>query len=106
MSDHADIDNHFECALWIAGYMRTRGYAPSIDEMAAAWGVVKSQAHRRLRKMISLGLAAKIPHKNRSVHAIVPDQDGKRTAYFKLVPILTNYQVRTTELRFLYDRPQ
>lgn len=103
MSNHADIEAHIKQASWIASYMRARGYAPSLDEMAEAWGVVKSQAHNRLRKMISLGLAAKTPYKNRSVRAIVPDRNGKRTAYFELVPALTEYQVRTTELRLIHD---
>ena len=106
MSNHADIGAHIKCASWIAAYMRERGYGPSVDEMAEAWGIVKSQAHRRVRKMISLGLVARTPYKARAVHAIVPDLAGTRTAYFELVPALTDHQVKTTKLRFLDDRSQ
>ena len=106
MSGRADIGAHIKCASWIAAYVRERGYGPSQDEMAEAWGLAKTQVHRRLRKMISLGLAARIPPWSRSVHAIVPDLAGTRTAYFELVPALTDHQVKTTELRFLDDRPQ
>jgi SOS-response transcriptional repressor LexA len=106
MSGRTDIGVHIKCASWIAAYARERGYGPSLDEMAEAWGIVKSQAHRRQRKMISLGLAARIPHRYRSVRAIVPDRAGNRTAYFELVAALTDHQVKTTELRFLDDRPQ
>jgi SOS-response transcriptional repressor LexA len=105
MSGRIDIGAHLECASWIAAYARERGYGPSLDEMAEAWGIVKSQAHRRLRRMIRLGLAAKIPHRYRSVRAIVPDRAGKRRAYFELVPALSGYQVKTTELRLIDDRP-
>lgn len=102
MSNPVDIDAYLEQAAWISRYMRARGYAPALAEMAEDWGIVKSQAHYRLRKMISLGLAEKIPFKKRSVRAIVPDRDGRRVAYFELVPALTDYQVRTTELRLIH----
>ena len=56
--------------------------------------------------MIRLGIVTQIHYQYRSVRAIVPDPAGKRTAYFELVPELTDHQVKTTELRFLDDRPQ
>ena len=105
MSGRVDIGAYIKCASWIAAYSRERGYGPSLDEMAEAWGVVRTQAHRGLRIMIRLGLAARMPYKSRSVRAIVPDAAGKRTAYFELVATLTRHQVKTTELRLIDDRP-
>ena len=105
MVNHTNSKRNFEAARSIGEFIRARGFGPSLNDMAATWGVRLTAAHRRFHVLRRLGLVSIRAFQNRTVQAIVPDKQGKRRAYFELVPALTKSCVRTTELRFICDGP-
>lgn len=99
----ADTEQRLADARWIRDYLRRRGYAPTLDEMAVAWAVVKSCVHNRLRVLRGVGLVSFENYKRQTLRAFPPDPAGRRRAYFEVVPALTEAGIERAELRYLGD---